>query len=44
VTHRPLGAKALLAVVASATFVSALVALARPVEIRIDGARMTTDL
>jgi Copper amine oxidase N-terminal domain len=44
VTYRPLGAKALLAVVASATLASALVAFARPVEMRIDGARLASDV
>jgi hypothetical protein len=44
VTYHPLGAKALLAVVVSATFASALVAFARPVEMRIDGARLTSDV
>jgi hypothetical protein len=44
VTYRPLGAKALLAVVACATFASALVAFARPVEMRIDGERLASDV
>jgi hypothetical protein len=44
VTYRPLGAKALLAIVVSATFASALVAFARPVEMRIDGTRLASDV
>jgi hypothetical protein len=44
VTYRPLGLRALLAVVASATLVSAVMALSRPVEMRIDGTRVSTDV
>jgi hypothetical protein len=44
VTYRPLGLRAVLAVVAFATLGSALFAFARPVEMRIDGSRLASDV
>ena len=42
--YRPPGMRALVAIVVSATFASGLMALGRPVEMRIDGARIASDV
>jgi hypothetical protein len=44
VTYRPLGLRAWVALVAAATSVSVLMAFGRPVEMRIDGARVPSDV
>jgi len=44
VTYRPLSLRVVLAVLASATLASAVMTLARPVEMRIDGARVASDV